>query len=698
MGRNATRYRVTEPRSVGGCGAHAPSPLPTVPTPARADDLAGAILGDQVVQPLRNWLPGLKDRITAFRSTIRGTLAIFGGNGAQKTWTAMGKAALVAEGWHHEIACPPTCKQHGKGSCGKHCCPTPERGGADYQTLGCTAGYELPCPVHKPLIFAAPRFILVGCLDLPRFWSAIYDECLRKLLSRYPDGKPRWREERHANRITANDGSYIFQAVTYTEGPTKVESWNPALIVDDEVPDDFAIWRAQRRRCWRRATQIIIAGTPVELLRGNPKATWIIHDLVNKRLNPKANIQVLNLDSRDNIFLSDDARQTVIEDAAQMLAEGRNLEYDITVRGIPSMRQDAAIFDAATIEKQRPFVRPGVKWWVTFPSGAIDDAARSAYFDGATKFPDGCGLTPDARNTLEMKRVLSKHYGAACYDCEHVCHLFQAPPKRVVRPGEYPKLVVDRPVGDAAAVTLDVWAARNPADDYTLGADSAGGGTGGDFHVASVFSQLTGEQVAQFRGQGSRHAFAGIVSALWRYYDCKILVIERNGCGADVIDSVQTEFGVPDAVLFSRLDKTVRLPSGDPVRVPGFVTTRGSKEGDSTLLSSYGSTLGPIAAFCRRARTGEIVIHSPQSFQEMQTFVQLPSGRIEAIAGAHDDCVMADSFAIFALELRRQTERLFQTPEAPLPPLSPGLREEDTVPDFFAPREDPDEYGTIWHG
>ena len=50
-------------------------------------------------------------------------------------------------------------------------------------------------------------------------------------------------------------------------------------------------------------------------------------------------------------------------------------------------------------------------------------------------------------------------------------------------------------------------------------------------------------------------------------------------------------------------------------------------------------------------REREIKIHSPKLLDELQTFVNLPNGKMAAQPGSHDDCVMALAIAAFGAKM-----------------------------------------------
>ena len=50
-------------------------------------------------------------------------------------------------------------------------------------------------------------------------------------------------------------------------------------------------------------------------------------------------------------------------------------------------------------------------------------------------------------------------------------------------------------------------------------------------------------------------------------------------------------------------------------------------------------------------REREIKINSPKLLDELQTFVNLPNGKMAAQPGSHDDCVMALAIAAFGAKM-----------------------------------------------
>jgi hypothetical protein len=83
---------------------------------------------------------------------------------------------------------------------------------------------------------------------------------------------------------------------------------------------------------------------------------------------------------------------------------------------------------------------------------------------------------------------------------------------------------------------LEIYRDPDPNKTYCLSADVADGLPTGDYLVADVFCKQDNEQVAQWRGHVSPHAFAYILNDLGRYYNDALCGPEDNSMGGTTID------------------------------------------------------------------------------------------------------------------------------------------------------------------
>jgi hypothetical protein len=148
--------------------------------------------------------------------------------------------------------------------------------------------------------------------------------------------------------------------------------------------------------------------------------------------------------------------------------------------------------------------------------------------------------------------------------------------------------------------------------------DSAGGGTDGDFAAVQVVEVATGLQCAELRERLRPAELARISAELAREYGGALIAVERNNHGAAVLAYLET----------SEHYGRVYRQQGEA----GWLTTAASK---------------PEIV----ARMGVLIGESPERFMsrrllgECRTFVADERGRTAAVAGTHDDLVMAMAIA-----------------------------------------------------
>jgi hypothetical protein len=157
-----------------------------------------------------------------------------------------------------------------------------------------------------------------------------------------------------------------------------------------------------------------------------------------------------------------------------------------------------------------------------------------------------------------------------------------------------------------------------PGKEYIIGVDGCEGKAGRDYACAQVVDRETGLQSAELHGRFSPRELGHRVLRLAQEYNQALVVVERNGVGLAVIETLLTE----------------RCPNlyGDRTG-EGFLTTARTK---SEIVYALANMLR----------------HKPDAFgdgevlKEMRAFVRKASGRCEANAGAHDDRVMALGIAL----------------------------------------------------
>ena len=166
---------------------------------------------------------------------------------------------------------------------------------------------------------------------------------------------------------------------------------------------------------------------------------------------------------------------------------------------------------------------------------------------------------------------------------------------------------------------LRIWLPPIPGRRYVVAADSAGGGSEGDFAAVQVIEVERGLQCAELQQRLGPLDLASAAAALAREYGNAKLVVERNNHGSAVL---------------------AYLDSIEHYRNPYTAS-----DGQAGWLTSAASKPAMIG------RLGALLVESPGIFaslrllEECRTFVNMANGRTGAANGAHDDCLMAMAIA-----------------------------------------------------
>ncbi len=188
-----------------------------------------------------------------------------------------------------------------------------------------------------------------------------------------------------------------------------------------------------------------------------------------------------------------------------------------------------------------------------------------------------------------------------------------------------------REVGEPAARrrngALLEWLPPVAGRRYVVAADTAGGGSEGDFAAVQVVDLLTGMQCAELQERLRPGALAEVCAELAGVYGDALIAVERNNHGAAVLALLETR---PKVRLYGQGGQA------------GWLTSAASKP---EMVARMGTLLQqtPERFFSRRL------------LGECRTFVSDEQGRAGAVAGAHDDLVMAMAVAqaVRAEELMR---------------------------------------------
>jgi hypothetical protein len=159
-----------------------------------------------------------------------------------------------------------------------------------------------------------------------------------------------------------------------------------------------------------------------------------------------------------------------------------------------------------------------------------------------------------------------------------------------------------------------------------------------DWSVADVLDVDTGEQVAQLRARLNPAIFGSLVVRLARWYNTAYLVPEANGPGLALLLQILNENYPPTQIYHRDLDPSERYSPGDKT----ILTRLGWKTGPVTRIQL-------ISALDRAIRDGEVILHSQRSVNECSDFVYRPDGRVAAMDGSHDDCVISAALAVIGM-------------------------------------------------
>ena len=199
---------------------------------------------------------------------------------------------------------------------------------------------------------------------------------------------------------------------------------------------------------------------------------------------------------------------------------------------------------------------------------------------------------------------------------------------------------VDDPAGE-----IKIWKEPVPGRPYVLGGDTAGDGS--DRFTAHVIDNVTGEQTASLCQQYSEPEYVRRVMALGLYYNRALVALETNYSTYPVMKL--DELGYPFQYTREREDTYTHQ-----------------------LRKSYGFRTDRLTRPRAIAGLVEIFAGHPELFAdrellaEMLTFRYNEEHRPEAIAGKHDDRVMAAAICYAARHQQRSA------PEEPAPEKTGG--------------------------
>jgi len=163
---------------------------------------------------------------------------------------------------------------------------------------------------------------------------------------------------------------------------------------------------------------------------------------------------------------------------------------------------------------------------------------------------------------------------------------------------------------------LMIWLPAQAEKQYIIGVDPAGGGSEGDYSCAQLIERKTGMQCAELCGHFPPRELARKLIEMAAQYNDALLAVERNNHGYGVLAHLQ---GCRN------------------------VYREGGQEGWLTSAVSRPTMIENLAAVLA---TAPGLFRSPRLLHECRTFVRQADGSTGAMAGTHDDCVMAMAIAL----------------------------------------------------
>lgn len=194
-----------------------------------------------------------------------------------------------------------------------------------------------------------------------------------------------------------------------------------------------------------------------------------------------------------------------------------------------------------------------------------------------------------------------------------------------------------------------VWDWPEQGREYMVTGDPSGGLGSSDYSAMAVYDVAGWTQVAGFHGKPDPPEFARIMQTAGRIYatdydNPALLVPESNNHGQAVV-ALLREFEYP------RIYRNTRLDVADPKETSslGWATTLKSKP-------------VMIAALAQALREKSIAPRDARFYEEANTYLLDPVGRMNAATGHHDDVLMTHAIAAAVLAHTSASVALPRTP------------------------------------
>jgi hypothetical protein len=200
-----------------------------------------------------------------------------------------------------------------------------------------------------------------------------------------------------------------------------------------------------------------------------------------------------------------------------------------------------------------------------------------------------------------------------------------------------PKIVLDEG-------NYKIWEEPDPSRLYVAGVDISEG-VGIDASVIQILDITDIRDIKQVAVYHNRHIppleFANKVHTILRNWGSPLALIERNNCGAQVVDRLAFDMGYEKVVSYGAKTANRAKPQ------MGMIAHTNTK---------YKGVMN-MRYFINEMRS--VTIQDLDTLKELKDFIRYPNGTWKAKGGYHDDRVMSLIYALYILE-KELTERYFE--------------------------------------
>lgn len=190
---------------------------------------------------------------------------------------------------------------------------------------------------------------------------------------------------------------------------------------------------------------------------------------------------------------------------------------------------------------------------------------------------------------------------------------------------------------------LEVWRYPDAGEEYYIGADVAKGLATGDYSAAVVFDDDR-NMCALWHGHIDPDLFAEELYKLGMWYNEALIVVEENNHGLTVLNKLKDRYWN----LYRRTTHD-RLTDETKQQI-GWYTSEPTKK----------LAINHLAAMIRERK---LWVKSQKFIDECLTYVIEDDGKTNAMAGAHDDIVMASAIVLYVMEQQGVTVASIRAPE-----------------------------------